>query len=337
MKSFERGEEMIETLVETAPNIEILNSFLVTNKKIENCIKAICSISGGSDSDIVLDICVKLDTEKKVIYVFFDTGLETQATKKHLKYLENKYGIEIKIEKAVKPIPICCRQYGVPFLSKMVSEWVSRLQRHNFKWEDKPFEELLSEYPKCKAALKWWCNEWGENSKNNIARNIWLKEFLIEHPPTFKISNKCCHYAKKMVAKRFKDKGGFDLSIQGVRKAEGGARSSAYKNCFTPASDNSIDEYRPIFWYKQQTKKEYEQQYNIKHSDCYEVWGLPRTGCSGCPYARDFEYELEALEKYEPKLYKAVNKVFGESYEYTRKYNAFKADMCRNETIQKEV
>ena len=146
---------------------------------------------------------------------------------------------------------------------------------------------------------------------------------MVSNPPAFKISNKCCYYAKKLVAKRAVESGEFDLNITGVRKAEKGARATAYKNCFTPATDTTIDQYRPIFWYKQDTKREFEQAYGITHSDCYGVWGLPRTGCSGCPYARDFESELTAVEKYEPKLFKALNKVFGQSYEYTRKYREF--------------
>lgn len=317
---------MLNSLVNSAPNIEILNAFLVADNKLNRCTKAVCAVSGGSDSDIVVYICAMLDPYGKVTYVFFDTGLETQATKKHLKELEKNYGIEIKIEKAVKPIPLCCREYGVPFLSKQVSEFIERLQRHGFKWEDKPFEELYKEYPKCKAALKWWCNLWGEKSKFNINYNKHLKEFMIKNPPTFRISNKCCYWAKKLVAKRFKEAGGFDLSIQGVRKAEGGARSSAYKNCFTPASDNTIDEYRPVFWFKKDTKEIFKKTYGITYSDCYEVWGLPRTGCAGCPYAQDFENELEAIRIYEPKLYKALIKVFGASYEYTRKYRIFREE-----------
>ncbi len=318
----------LQKIIDNAPpNLEITNSWLVTENKLGRCRSAVCSVSGGSDSDLVVHLCATLDQDGKVTYVFFDTGLEFQATKEHIKQLEYKYGIEIVVKKAIKPIPTCCRQYGVPFLSKQVSEMISRLQRHGFKWEDEPFDELIKEYPKCKAALRWWCNEWGEGSKFNISYNTWLKEFMVVNPPTFSISNKCCYYAKKLVAKKFKEENGFDLSITGVRKAEGGARASAYKNCFTPASDNTIDEYRPVFWYKQDTKTEFKDHYKVRYSDCYEVWGLPRTGCSGCPYAQDFESELEAVEKYEPKLYKALNKVFGESYEYTRKYREFQKAM----------
>lgn len=317
----------VNELVESSPNIEILNSWLVTDNKIKRSQKPFCAISGGSDSDLLMHLCATLDEKRKVTYVFFDTGLEFQATKNHLRYLEEKYGVTIETKKAVKPIPLCVRQYGVPFLSKRVSDYIERLQRHGFKWEDKPLEELYKEYPKCKAPLRWWCNDWGENSRFNIAYNTWLKEFLVENPPTFAISNKCCHYAKKLVAKKFSESGDFDLNITGVRKAEGGARATAYKNCFTPESDKAIAQYRPLFWYKQETKRDFEEAYGIKHSDCYEVWGLPRTGCSGCPYGQNLENELEAVQKYEPKLYKALDKVFGQSYEYTRKYRAFQTKM----------
>lgn len=317
----------IDETIKRSPNMEILNSWLVTDNKLKRCRKAVCSVSGGSDSDIVTDLCATLDKDNKVTYVFFNTGLEFQATKNHIKYLENKYGIDIQEVKAVKPIPTCCREYGVPFLSKYVSEMISRLQRHNFKWEDKSFEELYEQYPECKGALKWWCNAHGGVGKFNISRNKWLKEFIIENPPDFFISNKCCHYAKKLPAQRFKDKGEFDLSITGIRQAEGGIRASAYKNCFTPATQNTIDEYRPVFWYKQETKQQYKEEYKIRYSDCYEVWGLPRTGCSGCPYAKDFEQELEVTQIYEPKMYNALIKVFGKSYEYTRKYRAFQNKM----------
>lgn len=154
------GEKTLIGLLENCPKNQIIGDNLVrawskiNSSKYE---KIVCSISGGSDSDVMLDICTKCDKDNKIEYVWFDTGLEYQATKDHLKYLEEKYGIEIKSYKAIKPIPLTCKQYGQPFLSKQVSEFMSRLQKHNFKWEDKSFEELIEEYPKCKSALKWWC------------------------------------------------------------------------------------------------------------------------------------------------------------------------------------
>ena len=305
-------------------NLEIFDSYVKARAVIDryNPKQIMVSISGGSDSVIMLHLIhdISEDIEN---YVFFDTGLEYQATKDHLKFLEEKYNIKIKIAKANKPIPVCCRKYGQPFLNKQVSEYMMRLQKHDFKWEDKPFEVLYSKYPNCKMALQWWCNMRGEKSRFNISYNKWLKEFIIENPPDFSISNKCCYYAKKTVAAKFEKDNGIALTITGVRKSEGGVRASAYRNCFTQNNKNAPDEYRPLFWYKEATKREYEKHYKTINSECYTKYGLQRTGCAGCPFGRDFEYELKVIEEYEPKLFKAVNKIFGASYEYTRKYREF--------------
>lgn len=48
---------------------------------------------------------------------------------------------------------------------------------------------------------------------------------------------------------------------------------------------------------------------------------------SGVMNGRDFEFELKVIERYEPKLFKAVNNIFGDSYEYTRAYKNFCKEM----------
>lgn len=110
----------------------------------------------------------------------------------------------------------------------------------------------------------------------------------------------------------------------GLGNQRGGARSSAYKNCFTNNEENDdIDEYRPIFWYKDSIKKIYAEHFGVKHSKCYSEYGLKRTGCAGCPFNNEFEEELKIIYDHEPKLFKAVNNIFKDSYEYTRKYKDF--------------
>lgn len=319
----------LEELLDQAPEDEIiLKAITTTYQKLKDYEKILCSVSGGSDSDLIIDLCQKFDDANKIEYTFFDTGLEFQATKEHIKYLEEQYGIEIKKIRAIKPIPTCCKQFGQPFLSKQVSEWISRLQAHNFQWEDTDdLDYLMKKYSNCKAALRWWCNDYpnalgGRVSSYNINYNGYLKEFMVSNPPRFAISNKCCHFAKKKVATDYKKKEKFDLNMYGVRKAEGGARKGAYKNCFS-TKEGKVDEYRPIFWFLEATKRTYEEHYGVIHSNCYSEYGLKRTGCAGCPYARNFEEELAAMEKFEPKLFKAVNNVFGDSYSYTRAYREF--------------
>ena len=321
---------------EEVKNLTLFDSFVKAAPKIETKQRVVCMISGGSDSDIMLDIFAKLDVAKKVIYLFFDTGIESEATKKHLDYLENKYGIEIERVKAIVPVPLGCRKYGVPFWNKYVSEMIERLQRHGFKWEDKPFDELYAQYPKCKIALMWWCNENanGAKSRFNISHERGLKEYMTAYPPTFRISNKCCKGAKKDNAKKYLTAYNADLSVLGIRKDEGGIRSTAYKNCFTLAKDGEAwDSYRPIFWYTDKDKEEYEALFGVIHSACYSEYGLKRTGCAGCPFGKNFEKELEIIQTYEPKLYNAVNKIFGDSYEYTRNYLKFRGEK-KNDSIR---
>ena len=135
-------------MINVAPDQETLLIFAKGKNYIKgNKGKIACAVSGGSDSDIMVDILTKLDDERKIIYVFFDTGIEYQATKEHLDYLEKRYGIEIKRVKANKTVPVACKEYGVPFLTKYVSEMIERLQRHNFKWEDEPFDVLIKKIP----------------------------------------------------------------------------------------------------------------------------------------------------------------------------------------------
>lgn len=324
----------IDELISNCPQNQIIGDNLIRAWSIINnpkYKKIFCSISGGSDSDIMLDIVWKCDKDNKVEYVWFDTGLEYQATKDHLRFLKEKYNINIKVKKAIKSIPTCCKEYGQPFLSKHVSEMMARLQRHNFQWEDEPYDVLLQRYSKCTVALRWWCNANpiinGHKSRFNIENNKWLKEFILHNKPEFLISNKCCEYAKKKIAHKLNNE--YDLNIVGIRKAEGGARQAVYKNCFDD-NDTQCDIYRPIFWYKNEDKKQYENAYYIQNSICYSEYELKRTGCAGCPYGNDFEFELGVIQRYEPKLYKAVNNIFEDSYEYTRKYREF-CEKMKNE------
>lgn len=193
---------LMDSVVLAAPTQPIQDMLSKALFEIRNHRKIMVGISGGSDSDVMVHIFSLLDPEGKAVYVFYNTGLEYQATKQHLKDLEQKYGIQIEVIAPIMPIPTCCRQYGVPFWSKRASEYIYRLQRHNFKWEDKPFDALYKEYPHCKVALKWWCNAWpkkenGSESVFNIAYAPYLKEYMVANPPQFAISANCCEKAKK--------------------------------------------------------------------------------------------------------------------------------------------
>lgn len=327
-----RPKSFSEILDNVPHNMTIMDAVGKCYQQVKHHEKIKVSISGGADSDILMDMVIMCGGREKSTFVFYNTGLEYKATKKHLQELEKRYGVNIEIVPPVIPIPKCVKDYGVPFWSKRASEMIMRLQKHGFQWEDEPLEVLVQKYPDCKAALRWWCNDYTKDNGTRSALNIewapWLKEFMIENPPDFKISAKCCHYAKKAPAKKYAKRGGYDLDVIGVRKAEGGTRATGINTCFSPSASGP-DMYRPLLWFTDADKSEYDDYYGLDHSDCYKVWGMTRTGCAGCPFGKEFEDELALAAKFEPNFHKAMLKVFGKSYEYTRKYLAYREKMKR--------
>lgn len=307
-----------------------LNSLLKLTPIIESTInmyganKILCSISGGSDSDILFDYCTKIS--KDINYVYFDTGLEYQATKDHIQYLMNKYDCEIKIKKPKISIPLAIIKYGYPFYSKAISDEINRLQKHNFIFSDRSITEDLQNYDNVKQALRWFYNDFGENSRYNIAYIKGLKNFLINNPPNFIISNKCCDICKKSIAKKFIKENDIILNITGVRKFEGGVRNKI-NNCFDQ-DKNGIYNSRPLLWFTLKDKEEYNKQYNIVNSDCYKIYGLKRTGCVGYPFG-DYKKELEIVKKYEPKLYNACSNIFKKSYEYSDLFDQYRKTIIK--------
>lgn len=151
----------------------------------------------GSDSDVMLDMMIRCGAKDKTTFIFFDTGLEYAATKEHIKFLEEKYGIEIKAVRPKKPIPLSVSNYGVPFWSKYASDMIHRLQRNGFRFEDEPYDVLIERYPRCKTALEWWCGYSEGTTMYSIDRAPYMKEFMVQNPPTFQINFTCCQHAKK--------------------------------------------------------------------------------------------------------------------------------------------
>ena len=309
----------------------IFKYLMVTRNKLREHRRIAVSVSGGSDSDQIIDLIelVKPEDCGIIRYTFFDTGLEYEATHRHLNYLEQKYGITIERIRPKKTIPVACREYGIPFISKDVSSALSRLQRHGFDWQDTSENATTEKYGRCKSALDWYfCrrkpSQSGKNSLFQISRYKLLKEYLMANPLDFNVSEKCCIYAKKNVSKDFDKDFKPDLRIVGLRQAEGGRRVGSVQNCFTPSNDNDIAVYRPLWFWSDTDKELYKEWRDIRYSDCYEVWGFSRTGCCGCPCNSKVLQELEIARQYEPNKVKAAYAVFGKSYEYREAYIRFK-------------
>ncbi len=320
----------LNLILDSSPkNLHIFETLLKARSVLDRHLRCACSVSGGSDSDIILDLLELVKPESyELRYVFFNTGLEYDATKRHIDELEVKYGISIERRRPRKTIPVACREHGVPFISKDVSDYISRLQAHGFDWNDLPEDATEEKYGRCKSALDWYFDRRSPSrtgrSRHSIANYKLLREFIQSSSPYFAISSKCCDYAKKQVSSDFNKEYRPDLLINGMRQAEGGRRAGAIQTCFTPRSEKSPDNYRPIWYWTDADKAEYKEWRGLRYSDCYEVYGLKRTGCSGCPCNSRAEQELELVEPFEPNIVKAARNIFGASFEYKRRYKEFK-------------
>lgn len=311
--------------------------------------KAICSYSGGADSDIMIDVIERaratLDLPP-IKYVFFNTGLEMQATKDHVKATSEKYEVEIETVRPKAGIVQAVRKHGIPFMSKIISRKLG-------DWQKRPFpltisdeynqcnnkaakiKELDERYPNSKAALRFicGCGPNGEKCRNSqlwIGSSKYLLDFIKEFPPDFKISSKCCDCCKKSPAHSIQKN--FDMIITGERIYEGGIRAISPGGCFTETSYGQF-RLRPLYYVSDADKQWYKDRYGIRYSDAYEVYGLTRTGCCGCPISYKAVDDLELIRPYEPNVVKAAWNIFGASYEYRAKYNAYKEQRNKSSKI----
>lgn len=329
--------------LEAPAKFEAIKS-IIAKRLIEHP-NAICSYSGGSDSDIMLHLIEtvrKLFNLPPVQYCFFNTGLEMDAIKRHVHKMEKLYEVTITEYRPQKNIVQSTREHGIPFVSKIMSAGLEGVQKKNIPLsiadeyanaEDKAAKraELKSRYPGCETTINFLC---GCNSAGDprpeiqlvINSSKYMLDFIKENPIPFKVSNKCCDYCKKHVA--YKAQKGFDMVITGERRDEGGMRSVPRKDntslCFSETANGQY-RLRPLYYVSDADKQWYKDYHKIKYSDAYEVYGLKRTGCCGCPISAKAIEDLEKIRPFEPNLVKAAWNVFGDSYRYRQKYKEYKA------------
>lgn len=332
---------------DSARKFQAIQGIIIT--KLKWYPKAICSYSGGSDSDILIDMIERargiFPNLPPVKYVFFNTGLEMKATKDHVKEVAEKYGVEIEEVRPKINIVKAAREHGQPFVSKIMSAGLEGWQKKGLplsiadeyaQADDKAAKrmELKERYPKCETTINFLCccNSKGEPRPNIqlvINSSKYMLDFIREYPPEFKISAKCCDYCKKQIAHKVQKE--YDMIITGERQDEGGMRSVPKSEewyetntmCFYEQSDGKR-RFRPLYYVTDKDKAWYKEHYGIRYSDAYEVYGLKRTGCCGCPISARAVADLELIKLYEPNVVKAAWSIFGDSYRYRQKYVNYK-------------
>ena len=338
---------------EPAAKFEAIKSIIA--RRLKEHPNAVCSYSGGSDSDIMIDL---IETVRKMFnlppihYCFFQTGLEMEATKRHVKETAEKYGVEIHEYRPKKNIVLSTREHGLPFVSKIMSQGLEGVQKKGIplsiadeyaQAEDKAAKrrELSQRYPKCESTINFLCccNSAGEPRPNIqlvINSSKYMLDFIKENPIPFKVSNHCCTDCKKNLAHSVQKN--FDMVITGERRDEGGMRSVPRSDsttmCFSEAASGQY-RLRPLYYVSDADKAWYKEYHKIRYSDAYEEYGLTRTGCCGCSISARAVEDLERIRPYEPNLVKAAWKVFGPSYLYRQQYNEYKARRMAEDKAKK--
>lgn len=188
-----------------APHKFLAIESIIAKRLIEHP-NAICSYSGGADSDIMIDVTERVRKQfslPPIKYVFFNTGLEMKATKEHVKATAQKYGIEIETVRPKINIVLAARKYGIPLVSKIMSAGLSEWQKKGIplsiadeyaEAENKAAKraELRERYPKCESVINFLCccNAAGDPRPNIqlvINSSRYMLDFIRENPPAFQI------------------------------------------------------------------------------------------------------------------------------------------------------
>lgn len=269
------------------------------------------SFSGGKDSMVLYTLIKMANIDCK--FLFFDTGIELDAIYDHIKSMP-----DIEWLKPRKPFGRIIKEYGVPFRSKYLSEY---LKTYDGSYEN-PFR-LVRNNDLIKGTIhKIRENGRIEDTGQKIinGRALAKKFFHILHPDRvkeYKIANKCCAYLKKDPSAIYiKANPEIEGYFMGVRVAEGGVRATAYKSCRSvkKVGKRVIMQSMPMFDWEDSDVNQFVEHYKIPLSRAYTEYGLQRTGCFCCPFAREMDINLEALYKHEPKKYKAAIKWLGKVY-----------------------
>ena len=290
--------------------------------------KCFVAFSGGKDSTVILALikmCEEIYTipEDGIKAVFYDTGIELGATRDFVRWCkDSEWYSNIEIIRPKVTFKWILDNYGKPMKSKIKSDFISRYQKKNNM-----------------NAFKYLIYEQSSTGKKYIKTKIADKDLhILSKDFDISVSNNCCEFLKKRPSMDFAKENDMKGQITGIRTSEGGARELATikrvqaggKLCTVTRGDTIIK--MPIIDWTDEDVDQFIKQYKVPLSKAYTEYGMRRTGCMGCPFARELKDNLKVLWDYEPNRYKAsmvflkdvyiaqnVELPFDEQYEKERK------------------
>ena len=210
---------------------------------------------------------------------------------------ERDYRIQIVLSN--RNIKSILQEVGYPFKSKEHSQKVMIYQHSGYG--------------------KTVMNYLGEGTKKDF---LCPEKLRYNFSPEFKIkiSDKCCYKLKKEVADKWAKENKRPIKITGMRKEEGGLRTS--HNACTIFDEGQLIKFHPLQPLNEDFIDWYIKTRNIKLCELYyPPYNFKRTGCKGCPFSLDLQKQLDIMSIYLPEERRQCEAIWKPVYEEYRRIN----------------
>lgn len=258
------------------------------------------SFSGGKDSTVLSTLVDMALPGNKIPRVYANTGIELNMIRDFVFEMQKNDDRVIVIKPSV-PIKPMLEKEGYPFKSKLHSMWHERYSRIG---KSQGVLQYLSERTDKEA----WQSQ---SSCPNCLKYQFKPEFNL------KISDKCCVRMKEEPLAEWGKTNNRPITIIGIMREEAGRRRNAQCLAFRGSRLKAFQPLAPV-------TKEWEEwlieTYNIEICDIYKPpYNFERTGCKGCPFARNLQKELDILEEFFPQERKQCEIIWKPVYDEYRR------------------
>ena len=257
--------------------IEVIKT---ANEKYDLENNAYISFSGGKDSTILHYLIDQALPNNRIPRVFINTGIEYNDIVSFVKSMAEKDDRFIIITPKI-PIKQMLEKYGYPFKSKEHALKVSVYQNSGVT----------------KTITRYLQPE--EDRKKFICPKVLRYQFTEDF--NIKISNKCCFKLKKEPIAKWQKENNKSIAMTGMRKQEGGLRRNI-KGCIITDKDGSVKKFHPLLVVNNDFEDWFINKFKIKLCRLYyPPFNFERSGCKGCPFARNLQEVLTTMATYLPK------------------------------------
>lgn len=261
------------------------------------------SFSGGKDSTVLSSLLDMACPENKIPRVYADTGIELNMIRDFV-YKKSETDNRIVIIKPSKPIKQTLEEYGYPFKSKKHSALLETYQKYKTTEGRLGIQHYLD--------ISNDGIEWGNAFLcPEVLRYQFKPDFKI------KISDRCCDELKENPVRKWMKENNKSIGIVGIMRTEGGRRINA--KCLSFAG-KKLKNFQPMVILSKEWEEWFIEKYNIEICDIYRPpYNFVRTGCKGCPFAKDLQKELDILQKYFPNERKQCEIIWKPVYDEYRR------------------